>query len=102
MLCNNRILPMGLPSSSEGMLFFFQAEDGIRDLVTGVQTCALPIFFGSPATLGSGDTRAMYIINAFAGAWNFTHTGTYNISSPAGQVKDLQGQNLQFSSLAQV
>src|SRR2546429_271209 len=26
-------------------LFFFQAEDGIRDVaVTGVQTCALPIF----------------------------------------------------------
>src|SRR5688572_31864702 len=29
-----------------GLTFFFQAEDGIRDLtVTGVQTCALPIFF---------------------------------------------------------
>src|SRR2546430_13372534 len=28
-------------------LFFFQAEDGIRDLtVTGVQTCALPIWKG--------------------------------------------------------
>src|SRR5687768_18417071 len=28
------------------MFFFFQAEDGIRDVaVTGVQTCALPIFF---------------------------------------------------------
>ena len=27
--------------------FFFQAEDGIRDdLVTGVQTCALPIWTG--------------------------------------------------------
>src|SRR6267378_2755546 len=27
--------------------FFFQAEDGIRDLyVTGVQTCALPILVG--------------------------------------------------------
>src|SRR5438105_10505746 len=27
------------------ILFFFQAEDGIRDpLVTGVQTCALPIW----------------------------------------------------------
>src|SRR5256885_3047629 len=27
------------------LLFFFQAEDGIRDYkVTGVQTCALPIF----------------------------------------------------------
>src|SRR2546422_3389617 len=26
--------------------FFFQAEDGIRDVaVTGVQTCALPIYF---------------------------------------------------------
>src|SRR6266496_6807583 len=26
--------------------FFFQAEDGIRDLyVTGVQTCALPIYY---------------------------------------------------------
>src|SRR2546430_8544830 len=31
------------------VVFFFQAEDGIRDLtVTGVQTCALPI---SPAAL---------------------------------------------------
>src|SRR6266404_7245121 len=28
-----------------GFFFFFQAEDGIRDkLVTGVQTCALPIW----------------------------------------------------------
>src|SRR2546429_5289230 len=27
------------------IVFFFQAEDGIRDVaVTGVQTCALPIF----------------------------------------------------------
>src|SRR5688572_18267157 len=30
--------------------FFFQAEDGIRDLtVTGVQTCALPIFSAGTA-----------------------------------------------------
>src|SRR5256885_2967152 len=29
-----------------GTTFFFQAEDGIRDYkVTGVQTCALPIYF---------------------------------------------------------
>src|SRR5690606_41145988 len=28
-----------------GFIFFFQAEDGIRDFhVTGVQTCALPIY----------------------------------------------------------
>src|SRR2546429_3633683 len=32
--------------------FFFQAEDGIRDVaVTGVQTCALPIFTSAGATL---------------------------------------------------
>src|SRR5690606_41199528 len=31
-------------------VFFFQAEDGIRDFhVTGVQTCALPISFGTDA-----------------------------------------------------
>src|SRR5256885_13205705 len=35
--------------------FFFQAEDGIRDYkVTGVQTCALPIFGGRP---GPGEAR---------------------------------------------
>src|SRR2546429_6433814 len=33
-----------LASIVESVLFFFQAEDGIRDVaVTGVQTCALPI-----------------------------------------------------------
>src|SRR3712207_7305203 len=31
--------------STYDRFFFFQAEDGIRDIgVTGVQTCALPIF----------------------------------------------------------
>src|SRR2546430_3788865 len=38
------------------VFFFFQAEDGIRDLtVTGVQTCALPIYFRS--RLGDGRKR---------------------------------------------
>src|SRR5947209_16532448 len=45
------------------LFFFFQAEDGIRDIgVTGVQTCALPIFgndFRDNATVievdGQGD-----------------------------------------------
>src|SRR6266511_365118 len=41
--------------------FFFQAEDGIRDFhVTGVQTCALPIFntlsWSAGAELGGGPT----------------------------------------------
>src|SRR5690349_22152381 len=35
--------------------FFFQAEDGIRDLyVTGVQTCALPISEASTDERGAG------------------------------------------------
>src|SRR3712207_6313187 len=36
-MCENNVL----------IIFFFQAEDGIRDIgVTGVQTCALPILGG--------------------------------------------------------
>src|SRR5438552_4244378 len=39
--------------------FFFQAEDGIRgDLVTGVQTCALPICFSMANSHGGSTTRA--------------------------------------------
>src|SRR2546425_4352252 len=41
--------------------FFFQAEDGIRDkLVTGVQTCALPIwpFYGVPKNPAAWIMRA--------------------------------------------
>src|SRR5205085_7259076 len=41
-------------------VFFFQAEDGIRDLtVTGVQTCALPISrvsIGTPFTAAESRT----------------------------------------------
>src|SRR2546422_2952256 len=37
------LLPL-LPRVLTLLVFFFQAEDGIRDVaVTGVQTCALPI-----------------------------------------------------------
>src|SRR5690606_40683127 len=35
------------------IFFFFQAEDGIRDFhVTGVQTCALPIYLRGPPSSG--------------------------------------------------
>src|SRR5436309_6892626 len=41
------------------IFFFFQAEDGIRDFhVTGVQTCALPIFgFNEPFSPRHGRTQ---------------------------------------------
>src|SRR2546430_11510635 len=43
-----------LISYSRLVFFFFQAEDGIRDLtVTGVQTCALPICAFSAVKLAS-------------------------------------------------
>src|SRR2546427_3177759 len=44
------------------LFFFFQAEDGIRDLtVTGVQTCALPIYLRAPyrAAMRRAGDRAM-------------------------------------------
>src|SRR2546430_3191486 len=42
------------------MFFFFQAEDGIRDLtVTGVQTCALPISCAAAADAGCGGSSTM-------------------------------------------
>src|SRR5690349_22324699 len=42
--------------------FFFQAEDGIRDLyVTGVQTCALPIWFAAAAAANRISLKAVSI-----------------------------------------
>src|SRR2546421_4598483 len=43
-----------------GVFFFFQAEDGIRDLiVTGVQTCALPICSVLPPSNFEGLVRSI-------------------------------------------
>src|SRR5437762_11578431 len=40
-------LPTRAAPATAHAIFFFQAEDGIRDTsVTGVQTCALPILIG--------------------------------------------------------
>src|SRR2546429_4888006 len=55
----------------ESLFFFFQAEDGIRDVaVTGVQTCALPILvalnvFG-PSNESSDDYFMRWIATAVA------------------------------------
>src|SRR2546430_12217625 len=44
--------------------FFFQAEDGIRDLtVTGVQTCALPILMSCSVRFGA---RSVSVRNGVA------------------------------------
>src|SRR5690606_39840819 len=42
--------------------FFFQAEDGIRDFhVTGVQTCALPIFIIRPPLVYGPGVKANFL-----------------------------------------
>src|SRR5688572_33506459 len=49
------------PTQNTASTFFFQAEDGIRDLtVTGVQTCALPIFTPAPLPFGRGVTHSPF------------------------------------------
>src|SRR5690606_39615933 len=56
--------------------FFFQAEDGIRDFhVTGVQTCALPIWAGDGGLDGAagwaGPHEPAYLAAGVAGGEGF-------------------------------
>src|SRR5205809_2842050 len=59
-------------------VFFFQAEDGIRDVaVTGVQTCALPILMAVAQIAGS---RAIEIAGLVQGSdGNFYGTTSGNL-----------------------
>src|SRR5256886_5656136 len=55
-------------SLSGSCFFFFQAEDGIRDLtVTGVQTCALPILKEDLYVVYAGDSpdTQMPVLHAY-------------------------------------
>src|SRR5205085_7859934 len=48
------------PADDVCCFFFFQAEDGIRDLtVTGVQTCALPISAQNGVLMAEADRVAL-------------------------------------------
>src|SRR5688572_3740596 len=61
------------------IFFFFQAEDGIRDLtVTGVQTCALPIIQGTEfdATATDNCTANPTLTYTLSGATTGTATGS--------------------------
>ena len=59
------------------MFFFFQAEDGIRDdLVTGVQTCALPISPSSTATSTATPTAPPVISSTKSGSQVTTKRST--------------------------
>src|SRR2546426_12836757 len=47
------------------LIFFFQAEDGIRDYkVTGVQTCALPISADLPELIATLTPRLFFVTSS--------------------------------------
>src|SRR5256886_13555106 len=55
-------------NADANVLFFFQAEDGIRDLtVTGVQTCALPILIVIGGSLGDIFGRRRVFVTGLLG-----------------------------------
>src|SRR2546430_3913343 len=71
-------------SAGAASCFFFQAEDGIRDLtVTGVQTCALPIL--RVPDLDVGSAKAVELGAALLRKTENWHT----LADPAGHPFDL-------------
>src|SRR5690606_40657339 len=77
-------------------VFFFQAEDGIRDFhVTGVQTCALPIFmlFGLNR-VGRGLHMFATVMVAFGTAFSAFWILSVNswMHTPAGYAINEAGQ----------
>src|SRR2546430_13014337 len=77
--------------------FFFQAEDGIRDLtVTGVQTCALPILgYSYPGTGGDRspalipeNTLREYFLPTFGAALK---AGAHTVMVNSSEVNGIPG-----------
>src|SRR2546427_7879540 len=72
------------------LFFFFQAEDGIRDLtVTGVQTCALPIYKDEyeVARLHTDAAFSQRIAGMFEGDYRVVH----HLAPPSSAGKDEHG-----------
>src|SRR3989339_1388884 len=68
------------------LFFFFQAEDGIRDLiVTGVQTCALPIFTHA---------RTHATKSTSASAHHLIYSGSRSEERRVGKSVDLGGRRI--------
>src|SRR5699024_11503980 len=66
------------------LLFFFQAEDGIRDRnVTGVQTCALPISSGAVVTSQPSAASRSAIARVMVSSSSITTTRAGAVSGAA-------------------
>src|SRR5258708_16804004 len=70
------------------VFFFFQAEDGIRDdLVTGVQTCALPILIDTRSQLLGNSVPALGAEECAEGGYRVSQqlgSGVDQVSKPLG------------------
>src|SRR5947209_20162299 len=69
-------------------VFFFQAEDGIRDIgVTGVQTCALPIYSqrGNYGAEGAGDQVTDKSSGDHDGSWRNRGDGHGKLGRASGR-----------------
>src|SRR5688500_19959038 len=65
-----------------GLFFFFQAEDGIRDYkVTGVQTCALPIWPPRAPGSSSGSPAGRGTPHRMRSKWGDGPLGSESLSS---------------------
>src|SRR3990170_1304006 len=63
--------------------FFFQAEDGIRDdLVTGVQTCALPIWWAQYDAIFS--SRTEWANPGLMFGWTWIRDSGFTVSAGIG------------------
>src|SRR5258707_3277522 len=70
------------------LFFFFQAEDGIRDIgVTGVQTCALPISAATNQALQLAAVSGITVLAAAGDAGSFDCSGfpVLAVDDPAAQ-----------------
>src|SRR5699024_11487885 len=82
------------PEVEHGHVFFFQAEDGIRARnVTGVQTCALPIYCMDPASgacpcYNAGDVFEFYRDGQRDDFW---HMGINTLVTTAGDPDAVAG-----------
>src|SRR2546429_3782618 len=79
---------------SYSFFFFFQAEDGIRDVaVTGVQTCALPIYSGRREINWDGVPAALTNVDTFPATF-------FNVNSKRGVLMSTRGTGLRVDSSA--